>query len=91
MPLFFLFFNCTKTERCGCGGEARQEGEGGGGGVQAVAGLLVVAPEALLGLVDGSLRLSHQAALPFIRLREDFKSARLPPRNITLAQQFSEE
>lgn len=56
-----------------------------------MAGLLVVAPEALLGLVDGSLRLSHQAALPFIRLREDFKSARLPPRNITLAQQFAEE
>lgn len=59
--------------------------------VQALANVLVVSPEALLGLVDGSLRLGHQAALSFIRLREDFKSARLPPHNMTLAQQFAEE
>jgi hypothetical protein len=52
--------------------------------------VLVVAPTALLGLVEGSLRISHSAALKFIRLREDFKSARLPG-GVSLAQAFAEE
>ncbi len=38
--------------------------------------VLLVAPESLLGLVDASLRLPHAQALTFLRLREDFKSAR---------------
>lgn len=58
--------------------------------LQALGNVLVVAPTALLGLVDGSLRISHSAALKFIRLREDFKSARLPG-GISLAQTFAED
>lgn len=58
--------------------------------LQALGNVLVVAPAALLGLVEGSLRISHSAALKFIRLREDFKSARLPG-GISLAQAFADE
>eukprot|EP00891_Asterochloris_glomerata_P000050 jgi/Astpho2/50/fgenesh1_pg.00001_%23_28_t len=43
----------------------------------ALANILVVSPDSLLGLVDGSLRLSHQQALKFIRLREDSKTAKV--------------
>ena len=43
----------------------------------ALANILVVLPDSLLGLVDGSLRLSHQQALKFIRLREDSKTAKV--------------
>lgn len=57
---------------------------------QALGNVLVVAPAALLGLVEGSLRISHSAALKFIRLREDFKSARLPG-GVSLAQAFADE
>lgn len=39
--------------------------------------MLVVAPESLLGLVDGSLRMSHAQALKYIRLRDDFKTAKV--------------
>lgn len=60
------------------------------GKLQALGNVLVVAPTALLGLVDGSLRISHSAALKFIRLREDFKSARLSG-GISLAQAFAED
>ena len=58
--------------------------------LQALGNVLVVAPAALLGLVEGSLRISHSAALKFIRLREDFKSARLPG-GVSLAQAFADE
>ncbi len=57
---------------------------------QALGNVLVVAPTALLGLVDGSLRISHSAALNFIRLREDFKTARLPG-GVSLADVFAED
>ena len=43
----------------------------------ALANILVVSPDSLLGLVDGSLRLSHQQALKFIKLREDSKTAKV--------------
>ena len=43
----------------------------------ALANILVVLPDSLLGLVDGSLRLSHQQALKFIKLREDSKTAKV--------------
>ncbi len=51
--------------------------------------VLLVAPESLLGLVDASLRLPHAQALTFLRLREDFKSARVGGQ--TLAQVFARD
>lgn len=39
--------------------------------------VLVVAPDSLLGLVNGSLRMAHRDALRYIALREDFKVARV--------------
>ncbi|KAK9835004.1 hypothetical protein WJX81_003494 [Elliptochloris bilobata] len=50
---------------------------------------LLVAPESLLGLVDASLRLPHAQALTFLRLREDFKTARVGGQ--TLAQVFARD
>ncbi len=57
--------------------------------LQAVVNVLVVAPESLLGLVNGSLRLEHREALRYISLREDFKAARVEGRS--LQQLFSAE
>lgn len=37
--------------------------------------MLVVAPDSLMALVNGTLRMPHQEALKYIRLREDFESA----------------
>ena len=51
--------------------------------------ILLVAPESLLGLVDASLRLPHAQALTFLRLREDFKTARVGGQ--TLAQVFARD
>eukprot|EP00882_Tetradesmus_deserticola_P020200 GHRQ01021777.1.p1 GENE.GHRQ01021777.1~~GHRQ01021777.1.p1 ORF type:complete len:385 (+),score=188.27 GHRQ01021777.1:1103-2257(+) len=51
--------------------------------------VLVVAPESLLGLVNGSLRMAHRDALQFIALREDFKTAKVDGK--TLLQLFSAE
>jgi hypothetical protein len=50
--------------------------------VQALLNVLVVAPESLLGLVDGSLQMSHSQALKFIRLREDFKTAKVDGQSL---------
>ena len=50
--------------------------------------ILVVAPESLLPLVDSSLRLPHAQALQYVRLREDFKTAKVKGR--TLAMMFSD-
>ena len=44
---------------------------------QALVNVLIVAPESLLGLVDASLRMSHEHALKFICLREDWRTARV--------------
>jgi hypothetical protein len=57
--------------------------------LQSVVNVLVVAPESLLGLVNGGLRLDHREALRYIALREDFKTARVEGR--TLQQLFSAE
>eukprot|EP00877_Chromochloris_zofingiensis_P003097 jgi/Chrzof1/12789/Cz07g07190.t1 len=54
-----------------------------------VVNVLIVAPESLLGLVNGTLRMAHRDALRFISLREDFKSAKVD--NKTLAQLFAGE
>lgn len=43
----------------------------------ALASVLLVPAESLVGVVEGELRLSHRQALPFIRLRADFKTARV--------------
>lgn len=48
--------------------------------------LLVVAPESLLALVDGSLRMSHSQALQYIHLRDDFRTAKVKGK--TLAALF---
>lgn len=51
--------------------------------------ILLVAPERLLGLIDGSLRISHQQALKYIKLREDFKTAKIG--SSTLAMLFAND
>ncbi|PSC72605.1 exocyst complex component sec10 [Micractinium conductrix] len=48
--------------------------------------LLIVAPDSLLPLVDGQLRMSHRAAAAYVALREDFGSARVG--GATMAQLF---
>lgn len=55
--------------------------------LEAATNALVVAPEALVGLVNGSLRMAHRDALRVISLREDFKTARVDGR--TLGQLFT--
>ena len=45
--------------------------------VASLVNILVVVPESLLDLVDGQLRISHKQALDVIRLREDFRTARV--------------
>lgn len=55
----------------------------------ALVNILLVAPEKLLGLIDGSLRISHQQALKYIKLREDFKTAKVG--NATLAMMFAND
>jgi hypothetical protein len=44
---------------------------------QSLVNVLLVPPESLIPLVDGSLRISHAQALKFVKLREDFKTARV--------------
>lgn len=55
--------------------------------LQGEMNILVVAPESLLPLVDSSLRLPHAQALQYVRLREDFKTAKV--RGTALATVFS--
>ena len=49
---------------------------------QGLANVLVVPPEAVLPLVNGSLRMAHSEALKYVRLREDFVSARVDGRSL---------
>ncbi|KAI8464865.1 MAG: exocyst complex component Sec10-domain-containing protein [Monoraphidium minutum] len=55
--------------------------------LEQLVNVLVVAPESLMGLVNGSLRMAHRDALRVIALREDFKTAKVDGRS--LAQLFS--
>ena len=55
----------------------------------ALVNILLVAPERLLGLIDGSLRISHQQALKYIKLREDVKTAKVGAS--TLAMLFAND
>eukprot|EP00775_Hariotina_reticulata_P013513 gene13513-13638_t len=57
--------------------------------LQQLVNVLVVAPDSLLGLVNGSLRMSHRDALRFISLREDFRTAKVQGKS--LLQLFSGE
>ena len=52
-----------------------------------MANMLVVAPDSLLGLVDSSMRISHRTALTTIKLREDYRTAKVG--SSTLASIFS--
>ena len=45
--------------------------------LDALTNVLLVPVDSLVGVVEGELRLSHRQALPFIRLRSDFKVARV--------------
>ena len=55
----------------------------------ALVNILLVAPDSLIGLVQTSLRMSHKQALQYIRLREDFATAKVD--GISLAKLFSHE
>ncbi|GFR41587.1 hypothetical protein Agub_g2308 [Astrephomene gubernaculifera] len=48
----------------------------------ALAGVLLVEPEQLLPLVNGSLRLDHREAIKYVRLRQDFNTARVQGRSL---------
>lgn len=51
-----------------------------------------MAPDSLRGLVDGNLRIPHRAALAYISLRQDFRTARVGGEaGATLATLFSSE
>lgn len=49
---------------------------------QALANVLVVPPESLVGLVNATLKMDHRDALRFIRLRADFGTARVDGRSL---------
>lgn len=51
--------------------------------LQALVNVLLVNPESLLGLVNGSLRLNHKEALRYVALREDFRTAKVDGRTLT--------
>ncbi|GFR48009.1 hypothetical protein Agub_g9837, partial [Astrephomene gubernaculifera] len=48
----------------------------------ALCGVLLVEPEQLLPLVNGSLRLDHREAIKYVRLRQDFSTARVQGRSL---------
>lgn len=54
--------------------------------MQGLVSVLLVPPESLRALVDGSLRLGHKEALRYVQLREDFAAARVDGQ--TLQQVF---
>ncbi|BDA40569.1 Exocyst complex component 5 [Coccomyxa sp. Obi] len=55
----------------------------------ALVNILLVSPDSLIGLVQTSLHMSHKQALQYIRLREDFASAKVD--GVPLAKIFSHE
>ena len=44
--------------------------------------VLIVEPEAVLPLINGSLRMPHNEALKYVKLRQDFGSARVEGRSL---------
>ena len=71
------------TLRCD-GGRAVQMEE-----LAALVNILLVSPDSLIGLVQTSLHMSHKQALQYIRLREDFATAKVD--GVPLAKIFSHE
>lgn len=59
-------------------------GEALEGELKAMVSILIISPASLLGVVDGSLRMSHKDALRFIQLREDFKTARVGGKSLAV-------
>ncbi|KAK9916806.1 hypothetical protein WJX75_007279 [Coccomyxa subellipsoidea] len=55
----------------------------------ALVNILLVSPDSLIGLVQTSLHMSHKQALQYIRLREDFATAKV--EGVPLAKIFSHE
>ncbi|EIE26781.1 Sec10-domain-containing protein [Coccomyxa subellipsoidea C-169] len=55
----------------------------------ALVNILLVSPDSLIGLVQTSLHMSHKQALQYIRLREDFATAKVD--GVPLAKIFSHE
>lgn len=47
-----------------------------------MSSLLIVAPESLLNVVDTVLHMSHVQALKTIRLREDYKTAKVDGKGL---------
>ncbi len=60
-----------------------------GAWMQGLVSVLVVAPESLMALVNGTLRLGHSEAMRYICLREDYGTARVDGRS--LRQIFSQD
>lgn len=54
-----------------------------------LSNIFIVAPDSLVGLVDGSLRMNHREAMKYIALREDFKSAKV--NGLALNQLFTSD
>eukprot|EP00798_Chlamydomonas_sp_ICE-L_P020332 gene20332-27092_t len=54
-----------------------------------LTGVLLVAPESLVVLVNGTLRLSHSEAITYVRLRQDFPTAKIEGQS--LEQMFAQE
>ncbi|GIL74054.1 hypothetical protein Vretifemale_4103 [Volvox reticuliferus] len=52
------------------------------GAVGALVGILVVEPDQLLPLINGTLRLDHREAIKYVRLRQDFHIARVQGRSL---------
>ncbi|GIL54288.1 hypothetical protein Vafri_9856 [Volvox africanus] len=52
------------------------------GAVGALVGILVVEPDQLLPLINGTLRLDHREAIKYVRLRQDFQIARVQGRSL---------
>ncbi|EFJ42539.1 hypothetical protein VOLCADRAFT_97433 [Volvox carteri f. nagariensis] len=59
------------------------------GAVGGLVGILVVEPDQLLPLINGTLRLDHREAIKYVRLRQDFHTARVQGR--ALQQIFGSE
>eukprot|EP00873_Tetraselmis_striata_P030006 jgi/Tetstr1/450270/TSEL_037306.t1 len=62
----------------------KHDGDALEGELKAMVSILIISPASLLGVVDGSLRMSHKDALRFIQLREDFKTARVGGKSLAV-------
>ena len=49
---------------------------------QGLVNVLIVEPDSILPLVNGSLRMPHSEAIKYVRLRQDFDTARIEGRSL---------